>query len=39
MEGKLAIYMKIKVAHPFDSATPSLRIPPTDTLRHVRDDL
>lgn len=39
MEGKLAISMKIKVAHPFDPANLPLRVHLTDTLTHVQDDL
>lgn len=38
VEGKLEISMKIKVAHPFDPATPPLRIRPTDRLIRVQND-
>ena len=30
--------MKIEVTHPFDPATPPLRIHPTDVLTHVQED-
>lgn len=30
--------MKIEAAHPFDPATPPLRIHPTDVLTHVQED-
>ena len=30
--------MKIKVAHPFDPATPPLKIHPTGILTRVQDD-